>query len=75
MRSQKDPHFSDLCDRVGRGKITDEDEKYLRSRVQTNLVLKNLFATVLIVSQMFQKENYQVDLKTIQEKLEIFSQN
>ena len=34
MRSQKDPHFSDLCDRVGRGKITDEDEKYLRSRVQ-----------------------------------------
>ena len=34
MRSQKDPHFSDLCDRVGRGKINDEDEKYLRSRVK-----------------------------------------
>ena len=34
MRSQKDPYFSSLCDRVGRGKINDEDEKYLKSRVQ-----------------------------------------
>ena len=33
MRSQKDPCFSSLCDRVGRGKITDEDEKYLMSRI------------------------------------------
>ena len=35
MRSQKDPTFSDLCDRVGRGKITEEDEIYLRSRIKT----------------------------------------
>ena len=35
MRSQKDPLFSDLCDRVGRGTITIEDEDYLRSRVQS----------------------------------------
>ena len=34
MRSQKDPYFSSLCDRVGRGKINDEDEKFLRSRIQ-----------------------------------------
>ena len=34
MRSQKDPYFSDLCDRVGKGKITDKDEEYLRSRVK-----------------------------------------
>ena len=34
MRNQKDPYFSSLCDRVGRGKIIDEDEKYLKSRVQ-----------------------------------------
>ena len=34
MRSQKDPDFSNLCDRVGRGKITDEDEKFLKNRVQ-----------------------------------------
>ena len=33
MRSQKDPNFSELCDRVGRGKISDDDEKYLQSRV------------------------------------------
>ena len=33
MRSQKDPYFSDLSDRIGRGKTTDEDEKYLLSRV------------------------------------------
>ena len=33
MRSQKDPKFSEMCDRVGRGKITDEDEKFLQSRV------------------------------------------
>ena len=36
MRSQKDPHFSSLCDRVGKGKTTDEDENFLRSRVQTS---------------------------------------
>ena len=35
MRSQKDPKFSELCDRVGRGKITIEDEKYLQSRIQS----------------------------------------
>ena len=33
MRCQNDPLFSSLCDRVGRGKITEEDEMYLRSRV------------------------------------------
>ena len=33
MRSHKDPYFSDLCDRVGRDEITDEDENYLMSRV------------------------------------------
>ena len=36
MRSQKDPYFSSLCDRVGKGKTTDEDENFLRSRVQTS---------------------------------------
>ena len=34
MRSQKDPHFSDLCDRVAKNKITEEDEKFLKSRIQ-----------------------------------------
>ena len=34
MRSQKDPNFSNLCDRVGRGNINEEDEKFLQSRVQ-----------------------------------------
>ena len=34
MRSQKDPNFSYLCDRVARGKINDEDEKFLNSRVK-----------------------------------------
>ena len=36
MRSQQDPFFSDLCDRVGRGNITESDERYLDSRVQSN---------------------------------------
>ena len=31
----KDPQFSDLCDRVGRGNITVDDEKYLESRIDT----------------------------------------
>ena len=35
MRCQNDPLFSSLCDRVGRGNITDEDEVYLKSRVQS----------------------------------------
>ena len=34
MRSQKDPHFSDLSDRVARNTITEEDEKFLQSRIQ-----------------------------------------
>ena len=34
MRSQKDPHFSDLCDRVARNTITEEDEIFMRSRIQ-----------------------------------------
>ena len=35
MRSQKDPNFSSLCDRVGKGEINDEDEQFLKSRVQS----------------------------------------
>ena len=34
MRSQKDPCFSDLCDRVGKANITEADEIFLNSRVQ-----------------------------------------
>ena len=34
MRSQKDKTFSSLCDRVGRGQITEEDEEYLKSRIR-----------------------------------------
>ena len=41
MRSQKDPHFSDMCDRVGRGKINDDDEKFLRSRIQDTELEQN----------------------------------
>ena len=33
MRSQKDPLFSDLCDRVGRGTLKESDKEYLMSRV------------------------------------------
>ena len=36
MRSQKDPFFSDLCDRVGRGNITESDQAFLTSRVKSN---------------------------------------
>ena len=36
MRSQSDPYFSDLCDRVGRGNITESDEKYFQSRIRPN---------------------------------------
>ena len=35
MRSQKDPYFSELSDRVARGKITDADEVYLKSRIKS----------------------------------------
>jgi len=33
MWSQKDPMFSNLCDRVGADAINDEDERFLRSRI------------------------------------------
>ena len=35
MRSSKDIQFSNLCDRVARGKITEDDEVFLKSRIQT----------------------------------------
>ena len=35
MRSQKDPLFSYLCDRVARGTTTPSDEEYLASRIQS----------------------------------------
>ena len=42
MRSQRDVSFSSLCDRVGRGEITQEDEDYLKSRIkQTENESKN----------------------------------
>ena len=34
MRSRKDPHFSDLSDRVKIGQTTEKDHKWLSSRVQ-----------------------------------------
>ena len=36
MRSQSDPDFSNLCDRVGRGNISENDERYLQSRIRPN---------------------------------------
>ena len=34
MRSKEDLEFSSICDRVGRAKITKEDEEFLRSIIQ-----------------------------------------
>ena len=34
MRCQNDSEFASLCDRVGRGNITEDDSNYLKSRVQ-----------------------------------------
>ena len=34
MRNQEDEQFSFLCDRVGRGQISKEDEIYLNSRIK-----------------------------------------
>ena len=36
MRSKSDQHFSELCDRVGRGNLTKGDKKYLQSCVRPN---------------------------------------
>ena len=33
MRSKEDEEFANLCDRVAIGKITEEDDDYLKSRV------------------------------------------
>ena len=41
MRSQTDPNFSSLCDRLGRGTITKEDEEFLRSRIQPTISEKD----------------------------------
>ena len=34
MRNQTDPDFANLCDRVARDKISEEDENFLKSRIQ-----------------------------------------
>ena len=34
MRSKEDSEFSEICDRVGRAKVTKEDEDFLRSRIK-----------------------------------------
>ena len=34
MRSKEDSEFSSICDRVGRAKLTKEDEEFLISRIQ-----------------------------------------
>ena len=42
MRSKEDAEFSDICDRVGRARITEEDEEFLRRRIQeTEIENKN----------------------------------
>ena len=74
MRSQKDPEFSSLCDRVARGKITDEDEKFLESRVQPtesehfNENFKNGNLSIIVTTN---KKRYQVNT----EKLELLLPN
>ena len=35
MRCQNDLNFSNLCDRVARGKITDDDEIFFKSRIKS----------------------------------------
>ena len=37
MRSNEDPFFSSICDRIGRGTITAEDELFLQSRIQSTV--------------------------------------
>ena len=37
MRCQNDSNFASLCDRVGRGNQTEEDENYLRSRIKSTV--------------------------------------
>ena len=37
MRSHSDLEFSSLCDRVGRNRITKEDEVFLKARIQVSL--------------------------------------
>ena len=34
MRSSNDVDFSNICDRVARGKLLEEDELFLKSRIQ-----------------------------------------
>ena len=60
MRSQKDPHFSDLCDRVGRGKINDNDEMFLRSRIRDTELEQN--------NESFQKGTLSIIVTTNKKK-------
>ena len=76
MRSQKDPNFSDICDRVGRGEIIEEDERFLQSRVKSttseddNENFKNGSLSIIVTTNKKKdfinrkkclEENYQID--------------
>ena len=66
MRSQKDPNFSSLCDRVGRGRITEEEEINLHSKIQNtdaekdNENFKNGKLSIIVTT------NYKKDLVNAQ---------
>ena len=42
MRCVGDLGFSELCDRVGKGNITDQDVEYLKSRVREHEISEEL---------------------------------
>ena len=59
MRSQKDPHFSELCDRDAKNKITEDDVKFLNSRIQHtdsenhNEYFKQGLLSIIVVTTKF----------------------
>ena len=63
MRSLKDPIFSALCDRVGNGRFTKEDEAFLQSRIQDTSSEKN--------NEMFRNGKLSIIVTTNRKRQEI----
>ena len=82
MRSQKDPQFSAMCDRIGNGTFTEDDIKFLESRIldteseNCNENFKSGFVSIIVTTNKKPQEINNSKLKNlILSKKHLFQQH
>ena len=78
MRSQKDPQFSAMCDRIGNGTFTNEDILFLQSRIldteseNCNENFKTGFISIIVTTNKVRQEINNHKLKALIQSKETF---